>query len=169
MNNVQLRPARDTDLSALQRIEREAAALFPAGVLPPELAASLPLEQLQACLATSELWVADETAFGPVGFIAARTCGTSLHIVEMDVLPSRGRQGFGTRLLQHLCDAALQRGHTHVTLTTFAHIAWNAPFYARHGFAEVGDFGAFPHLAAGLQSERERGLAGRVAMARTLV
>jgi GNAT superfamily N-acetyltransferase len=168
MNNVQLRPARDTDLPALQQIEREAAALFPPSVLPPNLASTLPLEALQTCLAASELWVADETAFGPVGFIAARSWSTSLHIVEMDVLPRRGRQGIGTRLLQHHCDVARQRGHVHVTLTTFAHIAWNAPFYAHHGFAEVGDFRAFPHLAAALQSERAWGLEGRIGMARNL-
>jgi GNAT superfamily N-acetyltransferase len=161
-----LRPALDRDLPALQQIEREAAALFPATVLPPHLATPLPREVLQACLAASELWVADEDAFGPIGFIAARTYGPSLHVVEMDVLPGRSRQGTGSRLLQHLCDVARQRGHLHLTLTTFADIPWNAPFYARHGFAEITGFGAFPHLAAALQSERKQGLEGRIAMAR---
>jgi len=165
-NKIQLRPALDTDLPALQQIEREAAALFPASVLPPQLAIPSPLEALAACLAASGLWVAEEQAFGPIGFIAARACGSSLHVVEMDVLPSRGRQGTGARLLQHLGDVARQRGHLHVTLTTFAGVPWNAPFYARHGFAEITGFGAFPHLAAALQSEREQGLEGRIAMAR---
>jgi GNAT superfamily N-acetyltransferase len=168
MNSVRLRPAIVQDLPALRDIEREAALLFPAGVLPPHLATPLPLEALQACLAASELWVADDEACGPVGFIAARTYGTSLHVVEMDVLPSRGRQGTGTRLLQHLGEVARRRGHLHLTLTTFADIPWNAPFYARHGFARVSDLGAFPHLLAALQSERERGLQGRVAMSRPL-
>lgn len=166
MKNIQLRGALDKDLPALHRIEREAAALFPASVLPPQLATPLPQEVLQACLAASVLWVADEEAFGPVGFIAARTCDGSLHLVEMDVLPSRGRQGTGTRLLQHLCEVARQRGHAHITLTTFAQLPWNAPFYARHGFAEVTNFGAFPQLAAALQSERERGFENRIAMAK---
>jgi GNAT superfamily N-acetyltransferase len=166
MNNIELRPARDKDLPALRRIEREAAVLFPASVLPPHLATPLPLDVLRACLAASELWVADEAAFGAVGFIAARTYGSSLHLVEMDVLPGRGKQGTGTRLLQHLCEVARQRGHLHVTLTTFADIPWNAPFYARHGFAKITGFDAFPHLAAALQSERALGLEGRIAMAR---
>jgi GNAT superfamily N-acetyltransferase len=166
MHRIQLRPARAKDLSSLQQIEREAAALFPASVLPPHLAIPLPLEALRACLAAAELWVADEEALGPIGFIAARAYGTSLHVVEMDVLPSRGRQGTAARLLQHLCDVARQRGHLHITLTTFADIPWNAPFYVRHGFAEITGFGAFPHLAAALQSERELGLEGRIAMAR---
>jgi GNAT superfamily N-acetyltransferase len=165
-NQVRLRPALEPDLPALQQIEREAAALFPASVLPPHLAIPLPLQELEACLAASGLWVAEERTFGPIGFIAARVCGSSLHVVEMDVLPSRGRCGTGTRLLQHLCDVARQRACLHLTLTTFAGIPWNAPFYARHGFAQITGFGAFPHLAAARQSERKRGLEGRIAMAR---
>lgn len=166
MSGVRLRAAVDQDLPVLRSIELEAATLFPASVLPPQLATPLPLEVLQACLAASELWVAGEDGFGLVGFIAARTCGRSLHLVEMDVLPGRGRQGTGTRLLQHLFEVARQRGHLHVTLTTFAHIAWNAPFYARHGYAEVTGFDAWPHLAAALQSERKNGLERRIAMAK---
>ena len=169
MNSIQLRPAVGQDLPALSHIEREAATLFPASVLPPHLAMPLPLEALEACLAASGLWVAEEEAFGPIGFIAAKPCGTALHVVEMDVLPNRSRQGTGTRLLLHLCDVARQRAHTHVTLSTFADLPWNAPFYARHGFAEPSDFSAFPHLLAALESERARGLQGRVAMSRKLL
>jgi GNAT superfamily N-acetyltransferase len=166
MSGVRLRTAWQHELPALQGIERAAAAMFPAHVLAPHLPAPLPLEALEACLAASALWVADEDGFGPVGFIAAEAHGTALHLVEMDVLPSRGRQGTGARLLLHLGEVARQRGHRHLTLTTFAQIAWNAPFYARHGFAEITDPGAFPHLARALQSERELGLQGRIAMVR---
>ena len=46
------------------------------------------------------------------------------------VLPSAMRRGTGTRLLEAACTWATGRGYTSVTLTTYADIAWNAPFYA---------------------------------------
>lgn len=168
MAGVQLRAARGDDLAALGPIESAAAAQFPAGALPPSLAQPLPLATLQACLAASELWVADEPQFGAVGFVAARTQGRSLHLLEMDVLPRSGRQGIGTRLLHHVCQVAARRGHLHVTLTTFAHLPWNAPFYAANGFTALSDCAGFVHLAAALQAERDGGLEARVAMVRRL-
>jgi GNAT superfamily N-acetyltransferase len=74
--------------------------------------------------------------------------------------------GVGARLLEQVFSAATERSCSHVTLTTFAHIPWNAPFYARHGFEEVSAFSGFDHLKRFLQLERESGLAKRVAMAR---
>jgi hypothetical protein len=108
----------------------------------------------------------DLAALGPspVGFVAACTRGSCLHLLEMDVLPSRSRQGIGTRLLRHVCQVAERRGHAHVTLTTFAHLPWNAAFYAAHGFAAVSDCDDFPHLAAALRAERDSGLEARIAM-----
>jgi hypothetical protein len=56
-----------------------------------------------------------------------------------------------------------------MTLTTFRDVPWNAPFYARRGFAEVLD--PSPGLAAVRDRERSLGLdaAGpRIVMRRTL-
>lgn len=166
--SVHVRAARGSDLAALGPIEVAAAAQFPAGVLPPALAQPMPLATLQACLAASELWVADAPHVGPVGFAAAQTQGRSLHLLEMDVLPRSSRQGIGTRLLHHVCQVAAQRGHQHVTLTTFAHLPWNAAFYAANGFTALSDCACFPHLASALRRERDSGLQARVAMFRRL-
>jgi hypothetical protein len=53
-----------------------------------------------------------------------------------------------------------------VTLTTFRDIAWNAPFYARCGFAELADRDLNPRLAAIRVREAALGLdvANRCAM-----
>lgn len=163
-----MRPASGEDLPALGPIELAAAALFPAGTLPPPLANPMPLAELQACLASSQLWVADEQGRGLVGFIAATTHGSCLHMLEMDVLPARSRQGIGTKLLHHVCQVAGQRGHAHVTLTTFAHLPWNAAFYAANGFAAVSDRAGFAHLAAALRAERDSGLEQRIAMVKPI-
>jgi GNAT superfamily N-acetyltransferase len=169
MTVVRLRPGARADLPALERVEAAAATLFPPDVLPPALASPMPPEALRACLAAALLWVAEADGAGVVGFIAAEGRGESLHTLEMDVLPSHGRRGIGTRLLRHACQVARERGYRHVTLTTFAHLPWNAPFYERNGFREVVEFGAFPHLAAELRHEQDRGLERRIAMARRVV
>jgi len=166
--DVRLRAACGDDLPALGPIEVAAAAQFPAGALPPSLAHPMSLATLQACLAASELWVADAPGCGPVGFVAACTHDSSLHLLEMDVLPRSSRQGIGKRLLQHVCLVAAQRGHLQVTLTTFAHLPWNAAFYAANGFAALSDCADFPHLAAALRAEQDNGLEARVAMVRRL-
>lgn len=165
-----IRFAHLADLERIGQIEIEAASLFPPDALPPAAAAvAMPREELAACLASALLWVAEEQALGVVaGFLAARREGRALHIVEMDVLPRLGRRGVGTRLLRCACKHAAEQGCRDLTLTTFEHLPWNAPFYARHGFHVLRDFEGHPHLAAALRAERLRGLERRVAMAKRL-
>ena len=89
-----------------------------------------------------------------------------MHIVEMDVLPSHGRLGIGSRLLEHAVAKCKVLGARETTLTTFLNIPWNAPFYAQHGFRRVSNVSHFPHLDQALQRESTRGLGERVAMYR---
>ena len=72
-----------------------------------------------------------------VGFIQVWEAEGVAHIEQLSVRIGSARQGIGGALL----DAALQQcaasGHHEVTLTTFADVPWNAPWYARRGFAEI--------------------------------
>lgn len=101
---------------------------------------------------------------GLVGFLAAEVVDQGLHIAEMGVVPSSGRQGIGRALLKAAVEHAGQRGLRGVTLTTFAHIPWNAPFYAKNGFVELAPAHVGPGLAERIERERELGLVDRVAM-----
>ncbi|MCB0034373.1 MAG: GNAT family N-acetyltransferase [Anaerolineales bacterium] len=57
------------------------------------------------------------------------------HILEeLSVHPDHGRRGLGQRLLTYGCQWAQAQGYKSVALSTFADVAWNAPFYARLGF-----------------------------------
>lgn len=166
--DVFVRPGVGRDLPAIESIEREAATMFCADDLPPALAQPMQHAELAAAIARSLLWVAQEPRFGAIGFIACRTSAASLHIAEMDVRPRYGRRGAGQALLSYACAAAKVRGLRFLTLTTFAHLPWNAPFYARHGFEVATEVTAFPHLAAALLREHDRGLRHRVAMVKRL-
>jgi GNAT superfamily N-acetyltransferase len=164
---VRVRSGQLRDLPQLEIIERETATMFPPSALPPELAEPVPEAELAAGIAASLLWIADSASAGPVGFVVCERFTACLHVREMDVRPSFGRRGIGTRLLLHACAAAKNFGLRFVTLTTFSHLPWNAPFYARHGFVVVQSLDAFPHLEAALRHESDRGLEHRVAMVRT--
>lgn len=160
-----VRPARPADLAGLPTIERAAAALFPPERIT-DPSATLPAETLTGCQQAGLLWVAETTRLA--GFLAARREGEDLFVLEVDVHPAEGRQGLGTALLETAVRQAEARNCRRVTLTTFADIPWNAPFYRRLGFVELDAAGLTPSLERQLAAERGMGLTGRVAMARTL-
>ena len=68
-----------------------------------------------------------------------------------------------------VCEWALTRGHSAVTLTTFRDVPWNGPFYAKLGFQQVDN--PPKGLAAIRQHEKDIGdddLGPRIAMQKDL-
>jgi len=160
-------PARPEDVRPIQSIERAAARLFPPEDLPPAARGDCtPCELLEAARRAGLLWVAVAGEGAPVGFAHARDLGDDLHLQELDVHPDHGRRGLGTALLGTVLAEAERRGYAGVSLTTFAHLPWNAPFYARHGFRPVPPEARSPGLAQAFQVDLDEGLdpARRVAM-----
>jgi hypothetical protein len=85
------------------------------------------------------------------------------------VHPDAARRGVGSRLLEEVVSWAREHGCRRVTLATFRDVAWNAPFYARHGFVEI--VADTPFLEHVLEHERQLGIGRfgtRVLMARDL-
>ena len=119
-------------------------------------------------LASHALWVAADRDDKPVGFALLERLGDVVHLDELDVLPDHGQQGLGARLLHAVLAQAHEEGARGVTLTTFREIAWNAPFYARHGFAELAQADWPPGVAERVASEAARGMrpADRLVMRR---
>jgi hypothetical protein len=73
--------------------------------------------------------------------------------------------------VQACCEWAAQAGCAEVTLTTFAQVPFNAPFYARLGFTVIDDAVLPAPLAAMRRREADLGLdalGARVAMRRIL-
>ena len=69
--------------------------------------------------------------------------------------PVAARRGISRRLLDHAATYATARGASALTLTTFAEVPWNAPYYARCGFRVVPD----SDLSPGLSDIRAREIA----------
>ncbi len=58
----------------------------------------------------------------------------ALHIEQVSVHPEHARRGLGRALIDHL---AAHTDAPALTLTTFADVPWNAPYYERCGFRRL--------------------------------
>lgn len=152
-------------------IERKAVQLFRGHPAWPSYSAvSIPPELLQQAIARGLVWVALDGAREPVGFVWLDTdlADGAIGIAEIDVLPDYGRRGIGAALLEHACAWGRAAGYRRVDLGTLAEVPWNAPFYAKHGFAMVDKDD--PAFAFARRRDRENGFPDhlRVFMSRPL-
>lgn len=145
----------------LNDLERAADTLFPASRLP---AGDDVLEHAvlsQACSAGVLIVVVcgDDLA----GASIALPDGDDLHLLQLAVHPEHGRRGLGRALLA----ATAQQAAAHwraITLTTFADLPFNAPFYQRFGFEFLNESEASTVVKDALKAERAQGMTQRVAM-----
>ena len=93
-----------------------------------------------------------------MGFARLEIVDGHAHLEQLSVHPTHGRRGIGGGLLFAACQWAADEGHSIITLCTFADVPWNAPFYARHGFAPVSDTELTPGLRVLRRREHELGL-----------
>lgn len=155
----------------LPAIEVAASSLFSPEDVPPEMAATpTAIEDFAAGQASARLLVALDAGGAPIGFALWGLKDGIAHVLELDVHPDHGGRGVGRALLGALFADAAAAGDRAVTLTTFAHVPWNAPFYQRMGFRVLAAAELTPELRATLADEAARGLdpAKRVAMRREL-
>lgn len=166
-----IRAARTTDIPAIQEIERAAGEPF-RGIGLAEIADDEPpgADELAACIRSGGALVAVDGTDTAVAYLLVETLGSRAHIEQVSVHPSHARQGLGARLIEAADAWALERGLTEVTLTTFADVPWNAPYYARLGFSLLPDEQWDDALRERVREEAAAGLAlsdwPRVAMAR---
>ena len=165
---ARIRPARPADLRDIASIELDAARLFPEADLPAHLRyRSTETHELAAACKEGRIWVASQGRRS-IGYAMTGLVDGSPYLVELDVRPEFGRRGIGTALLERAIVWAARTGAEFMTLVTFAHLPWNAPFYERHGFVRLGatDIGA--ELRELMIEEERLGLRNRIAMRRVL-
>jgi GNAT superfamily N-acetyltransferase len=153
-----VRPARARDLPLLAAIEDAGVPMFEAvlGDLTGDALASPAASGQDRAKEPGFILVAGDPA---IGFAHVRDLESHAHLDQISVHPDHARRGVGAALVEAAAERATLKGHGSLTLTTYADIPWNAPFYARHGFVELAD--DEPRTAAQLaisEHEQELGL-----------
>jgi ribosomal protein S18 acetylase RimI-like enzyme len=168
---MRTRPARTSELPVLQVIERAAGQPF-AGIGMAEIAQDkpYPLPVLAASGQAGLLWVTADETDQPVAYLMASVVDGCLHIDQVSVHPDHARRRLGRDLLEHAAARASADGLSALTLTTFASVPWNAPYYRRCGFRVLGEAELTPGLRAIRRHETSLGLGQwpRVCMRRDL-
>jgi GNAT superfamily N-acetyltransferase len=140
---IEARTADGDDLAQLPAVEAAADELFvPLGIT--DLPAPASAEE------RARSWRVLVVGRPVQGFAVLELLDGAVHLEQLSVDPAHGRQGIGAALLAATLAAAREEGVDRVTLTTYADVPWNAPFYARHGWRPVAE------LTPGLRALRER-------------
>ncbi|MGN6792854.1 MAG: GNAT family N-acetyltransferase [Streptosporangiaceae bacterium] len=147
-----IRLARAEELSAVHQIDRASAQMFNEVCMPQVTGLLWPLEALAACREAERLWVISGADDSPAGFLIVDLIDGCLHVWQVSVDPGNARRGLGRALLDHAAEQAAAAGVPALTLTTFADVPWNAPYYARCGFRVLDD----AEVTAGLREIRQR-------------
>ncbi|MET8471453.1 GNAT family N-acetyltransferase [Streptomyces sp. NPDC006422] len=153
-----IRSAEPADFPRLQAIETAGGEIFRtvgmaaiADDAPPTLA------ELDRFHRSGYAWVAED-AGTVVAYLVAEPVDGALHVEQVTVHPGAARRGVGQALLAYAADCARDQGLTGLTLTTFADVPWNAPYYERLGFRRLTGAEVTPGLRAIRAAEAEHGL-----------
>lgn len=157
-----IRAANPQDYSSLPSIERAAGMMY-LQTRHKDLAFGPNVsDHIEA---DDRVWVAvyEETI---VAFAIVKVFHHVVHLHEIDVHPMHARRGLGRALITHIAHWARNLRHTALTLTTFADVPWNAPYYLRLGFTVVEAPASISHLKTILEAEAHAGfeMAYRIAM-----
>lgn len=155
-----MRAARPDDVASLQEIERAADARF-AEVGHPELADGevVDADAARRMIEQGRVLVVVE-ASAPIAWAYVGRCGVEAALGQICVHPSVGRRGIGTALLEYVLATARARSEPSLVLSTQLDVAWNRPWYERHGFVVLAPAEWTPAMhditaaqaAAGLES-----------------
>lgn len=119
---------------------------------PPTLA------ELASFQRDARAWVAVNDADTPAGYLLLDVVDGNAHVEQVSVHPDFAGRRLGEALLDTAGGWARHSGLPAMTLTTFAEVPWNAPYYRRLGFEVLAEH----ELGSGLRripdDEAARGL-----------
>ncbi|MFE6689268.1 GNAT family N-acetyltransferase [Streptomyces sp. NPDC057743] len=148
-----------SDLPALRALERAAGEPFRALDMariaddePPPLALLTEYQRAGRALAAYD---DERPGEPPRGYLLWDPVDGCTHIEQVSVHPERAHRGIGRALIDR---AEQDSGLPALTLTTFADVPWNAPYYARLGFCRLTPAELTPGLRAIRAHEAELGL-----------
>lgn len=167
---IRIRLASADELYKIAPVEKAAAEAF-REIGMDAVADDAPIAESELLRAVEEqrLWVAVE-----YGVLKAYLLGDflpqSLHIDQVTVHPDASRRGLGALMIESVSADPRSKERGLITLTSFANVPWNAPYYERIGFLDIPESDWPEGVAAKVAEEQESGLASwpRVVMQRVI-
>jgi GNAT superfamily N-acetyltransferase len=133
-----IRAARRDEIRLLPQVEIAADRRYARVGLPRVIA--MPPASLMALehgRRDGRLWVAASPVNRVAGFALMKFPGGTAWLDQLSVLDRWQGRGLGAALIDRTAAEARRRGHEMLYLSTYRGVAWNAPYYARRGFAEL--------------------------------
>jgi GNAT superfamily N-acetyltransferase len=154
--HVHIRIAAPDEVSLAFEIDDDATRLFLEHGLALDLAHDHPFvvdehRRWREAAADGRMWLATEGE-AVLGFVTTMHVDGAPYIDQLAVRYAAMRRGVGRALLDRALAWALPA--TEVWLTTYAHLAWNGPYYARHGFEVVPEAELGREMKAILAAQR---------------
>lgn len=142
---VVIRVARPEDVVHFPEIERVSGSAF----RERDMASiaddgPLPAHELLAYQRAGRAWVATDDVDEPVAYLVLDIVDEFTHVEQVSVDPAYAHHRLGQALLDAEAAWAHEQGLGAMTLTTFADVTWNAPYYVRLGVCVVLTHSAKP-------------------------
>jgi len=137
---LSIRPAAPAEIDELKSIDDDAGGLYEQAGLHLELPPDHPFTRAERecwlrCAEAGNVLVAEPAAGGrPVGLLVMDRIDGAPYLEQLSVRMSAQGRGLGRTLLARAIEWAPGED---LWLTTYAHLAWNRPFYERHSFVVV--------------------------------
>lgn len=154
---MKIRIAAADEVPLLTSIDDDACRLYVAAGLDfpssqdPRVLAFIRAEKTRwlACAQKGSVYLALQDGLA-VGFAALERLDGIAHLEQLSVRLEQQRSGIGTTLLER----AIEWANGPLTLTTYAQLPWNAPWYERHGFRRLSEVEWSPGLRERMNEER---------------
>ncbi|MFC9787289.1 GNAT family N-acetyltransferase [Rhodococcus sp. NPDC127528] len=154
-----IRLATTADLPRLAAIEVAAGEMFrELGMAAVADDDPFTVEELEGYRRGGRAWVCTDVGDAPVGYALALEVDDGAHLEQVSVHPGYAGRRRGADLVDAVSAWAAGRGLPWLTLTTFAAVPWNAPYYERLGFTIVPDADLTAGLRAIRANEAQHGL-----------
>lgn len=160
MTGAAIRLARPEEIDALIAIDDDACTLDVEAGLVMAFDASHPFVVAErarwvAAVAGGLLDVAETLDGTLAGFASRGIVDGEPYLDQLSVRRDCMRRGIGTTLLRRAIAWGTAESSSRLWLTTWTHVPWNAPFYARHGFVAHPEAACGPELRDILRRQRE--------------
>lgn len=167
---IRIRLGSTDEIHKIAPLEQAAAEAF-REIGMDAIADDPPMPEAELIEAAEEqrLWVAVE--YGVLkAYLVGDFLPQSLHIDQVTVHPDASRRGLGALMIESVSADPRSKERGFITLTSFANVPWNAPYYERIGFIDIAESDWPEGVAEKVAAEQEKGLAAwpRVVMQREI-